>query len=43
MGRNKASRNGELDPHNRTEPVKKPVLSERVYKLTGIPYIKAEA
>ncbi|KAG9571351.1 hypothetical protein KCU71_g243, partial [Aureobasidium melanogenum] len=42
MGRNKATRNGEPDPHNRTEPVKKPVLSERVYKLTGIPYIEAE-
>jgi hypothetical protein len=43
MGRNKATRNGEPDPHNRTEPVKKPVLSERVYKLTGIPYLEAKA
>ncbi|KAI5247553.1 hypothetical protein E4T43_02071 [Aureobasidium subglaciale] len=43
MGRNKATRDGQPDPHNRTEPVKKPQLSERVYKLTGIPYIKASA
>ncbi|KAG9721156.1 hypothetical protein KCU73_g14326, partial [Aureobasidium melanogenum] len=41
MGRNQAKRNGEPDPHNRTEPVKKPHLSERAYRLTGIPYIKA--
>jgi len=43
MGRNQASRDGKPDPHNRNEPKKKPQLSERVYKLTGIPYIKAEA
>jgi hypothetical protein len=41
MGRNSAKRNGTLDPYNRTEPVNKPVLSERAYRLTGIPYIKA--
>jgi hypothetical protein len=41
MGRNQAKRNGEPDPHNRIEPVKKPHLSERAYRLTGIPYIKA--
>ncbi|KAI4851181.1 hypothetical protein E4T45_05185 [Aureobasidium sp. EXF-8846] len=40
MGRNSAKRNGTLDPFNRTEPVNKPVLSERAYRLTGIPYIK---
>jgi len=43
MGRNKATRDGEPDPYNRTEPVKKPQLSERVYKLTGIPYIRTQA
>jgi hypothetical protein len=43
MGKNQAKRQGELDPHNRTAPVNPPKLSERVYKLTGIPYIKAEA
>lgn len=43
MGRNKAMRNGEPDPHNRTVPVNPPQLSERAYRLTGIPYIKAEA
>lgn len=43
MGSNKAKRDGELCPHNRFEPVRKPVLSERAYKLTGIPYIKASA
>ncbi|TKX19833.1 hypothetical protein C1H76_8031 [Elsinoe australis] len=43
MGRNQAKRDGELDPHNRTKPVKPPHLSERAYKLTGIPYIEAEA
>ncbi|KAF2227131.1 hypothetical protein BDZ85DRAFT_279023 [Elsinoe ampelina] len=43
MGRNQAKRNGELDPHNRTKPAKAPQLSERAYKLTGIPYIATEA
>ncbi|KAI4735403.1 hypothetical protein E4T50_14086 [Aureobasidium sp. EXF-12298] len=41
LGRNSAKRNGTLDPFNRTEPVNKPQLSERAYRLTGIPYIKA--
>ncbi|BGP33048.1 hypothetical protein JCM10296v2_004837 [Rhodotorula toruloides] len=34
-------RNGELDPHNNWTPRRKPVLSERAYKLTGIPYLEA--
>ncbi|KAK3072343.1 hypothetical protein LTR53_006993 [Teratosphaeriaceae sp. CCFEE 6253] len=39
-GSNAAKRDGEGDPHNRLEPVNKPRLSERAYKLTGIPYIR---
>ncbi|KAH7074452.1 hypothetical protein BKA63DRAFT_595940 [Paraphoma chrysanthemicola] len=42
-GSNIAKREGEEDPHNRTEPVNKPVLDERTFRLTGIPYIKASA
>lgn len=41
-GSNVAKRNGEDDPHNRFEPVNKPVMDERTFKLTGIPYIKVE-
>jgi hypothetical protein len=36
-------RNGQPDPLNKWKPRKPPVLSERGYKLTGIPYIKASA
>jgi hypothetical protein len=36
-------RDGTEDPWNRNRPVTEPVLSERAYKLTGIPYIKEEA
>lgn len=32
-------RNGVPDPHNTWKPRKPPVLSERAYRLTGIPYI----
>ena len=39
-GSNVAKRDGEEDPHNRFEPVKKPVMNERAWRLTGIPYIK---
>lgn len=39
-GSNVAKRDGEDDPHNRFEPVVKPVMDERAFKLTGIPYIK---
>ncbi|KAJ5122208.1 hypothetical protein N7448_003340 [Penicillium atrosanguineum] len=35
-----AKRDGEDCPRNRSEPVNKPVLNERAFKLTGIPYIK---
>jgi hypothetical protein len=34
-------RNGELDPYNRDSPRQPVSLSERGFKLTGIPYIKA--
>ena len=40
-GSNVGKRNGEDDPHNRFEPVNKPKMDERTFKLTGIPYIKA--
>ncbi|KAJ6018287.1 hypothetical protein N7451_001666 [Penicillium sp. IBT 35674x] len=42
-GSNIAQRDGVDDPHNRDRPVKDPVLSERAYKLTGIPYIVEQA
>jgi len=42
-GSNVAMRNGKPDPANRDLPLEEPVLSERVFKLTGIPYIKAQA
>ncbi|KAI5200103.1 hypothetical protein E4T39_05850 [Aureobasidium subglaciale] len=34
-------RNGKPDPHNTWKPRQPPQLTERGYKLTGIPYIKA--
>jgi hypothetical protein len=40
-GSNVAKRNGVPDPHNRDRPVTLPVLDEKGFKLTGIPYIKA--
>jgi hypothetical protein len=42
-GSNVAKRDGVDDPHNRFEPVNKPVMNERTFRLTGIPYIKGEA
>lgn len=39
-GTNIAKRNGQPDSIVRTEPLNPPVLSERAFKLTGIPYIK---
>jgi len=36
-------RDGKPDPHNTWAPRARPQLSERAFKLTGIPYIKAEA
>lgn len=36
-------RNGELDPLNTWAPRQKPVLSERAFKLTGIPYLESAA
>lgn len=40
---NDAMRDGKLCPKNRSGPVEDPVLNERTFKLTGIPYIKASA
>ena len=40
-GTNVAKRNGKPDGITRDEPLNKPVLSDRAFKLTGIPYIKA--
>lgn len=42
-GSNVAKRDGVDDPHNRFEPMNKPEMDDRRYKLTGIPYIKATA
>lgn len=36
-------RDGENDPHNRDVLIDDPILSERAFKLTGIPYIKDQA
>jgi hypothetical protein len=43
VGSNVAQRDGKPDPANRSEPRKKPVLDDVGMKLTGIPYITAEA
>ncbi|KAF9885048.1 hypothetical protein FE257_000779 [Aspergillus nanangensis] len=40
LGGRDATRDGNPCPYNRHEPVKKPQLDERGYKLTGIPYIQ---
>lgn len=36
-------RNGELDPYDRKKPRKPVQLTERGFKLTGIPYLEARA
>lgn len=36
-------RNGEPDPYNRSKPRKPVKLTERGFKLTGIPYLKQAA
>ncbi|KAL3419177.1 phytanoyl-CoA dioxygenase [Phlyctema vagabunda] len=41
LGTNIAKRDGSDCPHNRSRPSVEPVLTERAFKLTGIPYIKA--
>lgn len=41
VGSNEARRNGLPDAVQRDRPLNEPVLSERAFKLTGIPYIKA--
>ncbi|PYH86484.1 hypothetical protein BO82DRAFT_380125 [Aspergillus uvarum CBS 121591] len=40
---NVAMRDGEVCPVARERPVQEPVLGERAYKLTGIPYLEAMA
>ncbi|KAJ5536247.1 hypothetical protein N7513_009433 [Penicillium frequentans] len=35
-----AKRDEEDCPHNRSKPINEPILSERAFKLTGIPYIQ---
>ncbi|KAG6360020.1 hypothetical protein INS49_011076 [Diaporthe citri] len=41
LGTNTAIRNGKPESVQRERPLHEPVLSERAFKLTGIPYIKA--
>ncbi|TKX19248.1 hypothetical protein C1H76_8626 [Elsinoe australis] len=41
-GSNVAKIDGQPDPRNRSRPVNEPVLDERAFKLTGIPYIQDE-
>ncbi|KAL4876329.1 hypothetical protein BJY04DRAFT_231671 [Aspergillus karnatakaensis] len=41
-GSNVATRDGEPCPKSRDRPVQEPVLNERTFKLTGIPYIRQE-
>lgn len=43
VGSNVAKRDGVDDKSNRFEPLNKPVMDERRYRLTGIPYIKTQA
>ncbi|KAL0254488.1 hypothetical protein SLS55_009964 [Diplodia seriata] len=43
VGSNVAKRDGVDDPHNRFRPVDEPVLDERTFRLTGIPYIQETA
>lgn len=43
VGTNVAMRDGKRCPKTRDRPVQEPVLSERTFKLTGIPYIKQSA
>ncbi|KAI1334558.1 hypothetical protein F5Y15DRAFT_401343 [Xylariaceae sp. FL0016] len=40
---NVAMRDGKPCPKARERPIEEPVLSDRVFKLTGIPYIKAQS
>lgn len=42
-GSNVAKRDGVECPYNRFKPVVEPVLGERAFKLTGIPYLKSQA
>jgi hypothetical protein len=41
LGWNDAKRNGQPDVVQRNRPLNEPVLGERAFKLTGIPYIKS--
>ncbi|KAF3012256.1 hypothetical protein E8E14_011410 [Neopestalotiopsis sp. 37M] len=40
LGAKDAQRNGQPCPYNRHRPSKEPVLDERAFRLTGIPYIE---
>jgi hypothetical protein len=42
-GTNVAKRNGEPDKVSRDKPLNEPKLSERAFRLTGIPYIRVGA
>jgi hypothetical protein len=42
-GSNIAMRDGKPDTCHRERPVEEPVLNERTFKLTGIPYIQVQA
>ncbi|KAL4748569.1 hypothetical protein BDW72DRAFT_195692 [Aspergillus terricola var. indicus] len=42
-GSNVAKRDGKECPYNRFKPVTEPVLGERAFKLTGIPYLSSQA
>lgn len=43
VGSNTAMRDGKPCEKTRDRPVQEPVLNERTFKLTGIPYIKQSA
>ncbi|KAL4812252.1 hypothetical protein BDW67DRAFT_178878 [Aspergillus spinulosporus] len=43
VGTNVAMRDGKPCPKSRERPVQEPILNERTFKLTGIPYIKQQA
>ncbi|CBF78811.1 uncharacterized protein ANIA_07227 [Aspergillus nidulans FGSC A4] len=42
-GSNVATRDGKECPYNRFKPVMEPVLNERAFRLTGIPYLRSQA
>ncbi|KAL6234562.1 hypothetical protein BDW75DRAFT_240970 [Aspergillus navahoensis] len=42
-GSNVTMRDGKECPYNRFKPMTEPVLAERAFKLTGIPYLRSQA